>query len=462
MPTNATLWGSTVTVEVSSAAPDADPVWVDISNSVSFRDGQLAVGTGRQTDLTGDDPSQLTLAIRDDDHAYATGTLIRQARRIRLREHFGLHTIDLIDAYIQVPTTTVPMDLADGSQAEITLSVSAVDKLARLRSARKFVSTLGAHVLWSAGSGLKGWWPVTGPESGIDSIGPLTVSPHYEVSLAGQPQVSYGGMAGPPGDDGSYVTMTPVVISNSSIVNFQALSCQTFDIPLTGAECVLVAFWVRHDVTRMDVGRLMVASATGFVPPYWLIDMDYQLNVYQFTVDLPGVGGGLGPIAMGPVKTDSWQFVGMRLTAATNLWEFWIDDQVFSGIPGTTIAPSGSLQQIWLYPLSANHSYAHAQIIVGTDAQTNHAAFLKQREVGLFGLEGQLTGERVNTILDYAGVPAGARDIDPGTSRMSIAQLAGKDPLAALEEARATELGRLFMSGSGRATFYDRQRNYNI
>lgn len=58
-PNGPTLWGSIVTVEVSSADPDSlTPVWVDISECVLMvRD--IIVAGGRQTELSGDEPRQM-------------------------------------------------------------------------------------------------------------------------------------------------------------------------------------------------------------------------------------------------------------------------------------------------------------------------------------------------------------------------------------------------------------------
>jgi hypothetical protein len=104
----------------------------------------------------------------------------------------------------------------------------------------------------------------------------------------------------------------------------------------------------------------------------------------------------------------------------------------------------------------------HFQCYIAPATTWGFTQYLAQVAMAQTCLEGQLTGERVAKIADYAGVPTWARDIDPGTVRMQRAALAGLHPADAMETARATELGRLHMSGDSRLTFHDRRRIYNI
>jgi hypothetical protein len=45
---------------------------------------------------------------------------------------------------------------------------------------------------------------------------------------------------------------------------------------------------------------------------------------------------------------------------------------------------------------------------------------------------------------------------------MQAAKLAGQTPLDALQNANATERGRLFVAGDGRTVFQDRVRTLNV
>ena len=70
---------------------------------------------------------------------------------------------------------------------------------------------------------------------------------------------------------------------------------------------------------------------------------------------------------------------------------------------------------------------------------------------------GQLSGARVNSILDFAGFPDSMRTTDPGNSTMQ-ADPAGtnRSVLAAIQTVEQSEFGAFFMQRSGKTLFLDR------
>jgi hypothetical protein len=70
---------------------------------------------------------------------------------------------------------------------------------------------------------------------------------------------------------------------------------------------------------------------------------------------------------------------------------------------------------------------------------------------------GQLSGARVDAILDFAGFPTSMRITDPGQSTMQ-ADPAGNatSVLAAIQQVEQSEFGAFFMGRSGKTIFYDR------
>ena len=70
---------------------------------------------------------------------------------------------------------------------------------------------------------------------------------------------------------------------------------------------------------------------------------------------------------------------------------------------------------------------------------------------------GQLSGARIDSILDFAGFPTSMRVTDPGNSTMQ-ADPAGDSTsvLAALQQVEQSEFGAFFMGRSGKTIFYDR------
>lgn len=69
---------------------------------------------------------------------------------------------------------------------------------------------------------------------------------------------------------------------------------------------------------------------------------------------------------------------------------------------------------------------------------------------------GQLSGARVNALLDFAGFPNSMRSIDVGNSTMQVDPGGNRGVLQAIQTVEQSEFGAFFMSRSGEARFLDR------
>lgn len=69
---------------------------------------------------------------------------------------------------------------------------------------------------------------------------------------------------------------------------------------------------------------------------------------------------------------------------------------------------------------------------------------------------GQLSGSRVNAILDLAGFPDSMRQIDVGNSTMQADPGGARSVLAAIQTIEQSEFGAFFMERSGKTVFLDR------
>jgi len=69
---------------------------------------------------------------------------------------------------------------------------------------------------------------------------------------------------------------------------------------------------------------------------------------------------------------------------------------------------------------------------------------------------GQLSGARVDAILDFAGFPTSMRITDPGESTMQADPGQNRSVLAAIQTIEQSEFGAFFMGRSGKTIFYDR------
>ena len=69
---------------------------------------------------------------------------------------------------------------------------------------------------------------------------------------------------------------------------------------------------------------------------------------------------------------------------------------------------------------------------------------------------GQLSGARVETILDFAGFPTSMRTTDTGNSTMQVDPGGARSVLAAVQTVEQSEFGAFFMQRSGKTLFLDR------
>lgn len=106
----------------------------------------------------------------------------------------------------------------------------------------------------------------------------------------------------------------------------------------------------------------------------------------------------------------------------------------------------------WNYAYDTDGS-SKAQV-VGSDV----LRFLQQRFVGAGTAVQQLSGARVEAVLDLESVdwPAGERDIDAGESTLLLQVLDNETALDYLQQVELTEQGALFISKDGKLTFKSR------
>lgn len=69
---------------------------------------------------------------------------------------------------------------------------------------------------------------------------------------------------------------------------------------------------------------------------------------------------------------------------------------------------------------------------------------------------GQLSGARVDALLDFAGFPASMRSTTPGNSTMQADPGGARSILAAIQTVEQSEFGAFFMQRSGKTIFFDR------
>lgn len=476
-----TLWGSQIIFEVSSAAPDADPVWVDLSSRLLDVGQALEIGEGRQTELQDVEPAVFSVQLNNRDDALTPGNPLspyvswwKQGRRCRFREIVGWLAFDLFDGYIEIPENQIRTQVVGDTESDVTLTITGVDLVARNRNGRPFVSTLGEHIIHNGGSALVGYWPLNeagGPDAQASVGAPWTLTETQHLFGPGSgsdvpaASITYGSTAVAPADDATCITFDPA-LANDAATEFDVwrylLGTRTTPITLSSGQVVTVVCWTRWDrvIDAPGVGRSAIVAAlensadSGDI--YAMIDIDGGALEGQGGNQLDWFGLVTGPT----FPLDHPVPVAVRVGFNPSTIELWVRGEVYTDTMTINTATTATFDQVRIgqgYP----GSVSHVQVYVGAPSDWDHSDFLAQREMGLYGLERQSTGERINTIADYAGIPASARDIDPGCSVMSVARLAGKTAAEVWDEARDTEQGRLLAHG-GRLVFHDRTRIYNV
>lgn len=443
----------------TTAPDDPNPVYVDITLFVRTEETPLIIQRGRQSELDIIQSSQLTAVLDNTDNRFTTGYTGGPyganwitGKRIRYSETVAGLTFILFTGYLEFPDVDSWQPI--GYQE---VQLTAVDRLTRLGRGKPFVSTLGAHIMGSVRNGcLKGYWPLNdATQPFAAAVG--TLQPILSVLSSVQAAVpTFQTGLTLPGDDAPSLHLTWDTTSPVAPV----IEPRTFDTftPLTAGQVVTIVGWVNVDTLNLaGLGAVVTNDASPTTPSQQLFA--------QAVSDANGshwaaiAGGDFIEAPIGTANgTSRWYLVGLRFGFTPNVLEIWVDNTSYS----TTFATVYTFTNIYAAFITAHGNMVHHQLYVGAPADFTFADFTAQRAVGLTGLEYQATGQRINSILDYAGVSATDRLVDAGVSVMAPATLAGMAPADALALAVATERGRGFISGDGKYVFQDRIHTYNV
>lgn len=472
-----TPWGTQVIFEVSSAAPDADPVWVDLSDRVLDVGRPLEIAEGRQTELQDVEPGVFVVQLRNRDDWLTPGNASspyvswwKQGRRCRFREIVGWLGFDLFDGFLEIPENTIRTQVVGDTDSDIVLTVTGLDLVGRHRNGRTFVSTLGEHIIFNGGTALVAYWPcgeANGPDVNTEVGGPWTLTQTTRTvaggnpSSAAPPAITYGSVGVAPADDLGSILFAPAIAVDPVTEydkSFLLVGKRSTPVTLAAGQVLTFACWARPTEVVPDSSAPIVISLRSSTNSDVVAHVTMNLGVIGCfgANDADWAGSVEGP----PVPKDQPVPVAVRVGFSPATIELWVRGEVYTDTMTVISATSAQFDQVEIgntYPGAVNH----VQIYLGSATDWTNTDFVAQYQMGLTGLERQTTGERINTVADYAGVPSSQRDIDPGESLMQSASLAGKTAAQAWDEARDTEQGRLFAHG-GRLVFHDRRRIYDV
>lgn len=454
----------TFEIALTTQPDDPNPVYVDFTSRVETANGPFSIVTGDTAETSGAGNS-LSLQLNNADQALTPGNVlspyypyVKSARKCRVRETIGGVTYDLFTGYIQFPEIEAWTSSSTTAPRDQTITITAVDRLTRLKQAPTFTSTLAEHIRYNGGSDLIGWWPL------LNRAQPFLAEGAAQADLTVTDPISVfpASIAGPTGDDASYVRFVPVLRDGIPYPQFDA----PVSITVSSTETIAIAIWLNAELpdpaATLDLSQLAWLRKANSLN-YIYFRNAYSSGVFDATAGSSGSPGVTFDTVTWPsaLASSAWRLVTARLSLATGVIDFWCGAD-----PPVTTTLSGPASSLTFDLLTIGQNYwgsmAHMQIYKGVDA-FNRTKHLAQHAMGYQGLERQTTGERIRTVLQYGGVAASdLHNIDDGTSVMQRASLAGKTPADAAFEGSITEQGSLAVDGSGLITFADRRRIYNV
>jgi hypothetical protein len=453
-------------VEISTSQPDAvTQTYLDVTADV---DGVIEITAG-ETANAADPGNTCTFNLHNPDQRYTPGNLLsatalKSGRKVRVTETIADQLIQDFTGYIQFPTIEAWTESNPVEPRSQTITVTAVDQIARLDRSRPLMSALAEYVIYNGGTDLKGFWPMTESAEPFAGVGPVAAALEMRRSSSGttvgarglvQPQTGRA----PDGGESEGARMTIAGVGSSGKGFIETYLPSTFAPALAASDAVTVVFWFAFPPTfnPADVGYRSVVSFTG-QSATCQIEMNSSSRTWSFRVYN---GMTLASTDVATIGNEALLPIGVYLKESTSTAEIWIGSvrEMFA-LTGT---PGGAGAFSWSgigYQL--DYDLSHLQVYVGNSF--TYTKFLAQINHAYAPLDQQTTGQRIHTILDYAGYPRGDafRAIDNGVSVMSAATLSGLSPKDAIDVATETEQGRFYVAGGGQATFADRLRLYNI
>lgn len=472
-----TLWSQVATTRIVATLNSVEYDITPYVLTVGSLGQRVSSYRGRQTQLSRMDPSRFSMRLNNMDCRFTPGNASspyfpywRMGAPVRWTETIGPRTFTHFDGFIEMPEMEVTFQSATVNDSTVT--VNAVDTLTWLGRQRPFVSTLGAYIQNNGGD-LSVYYPMNDAAVPFHSVvgGGLGVVKRQSYTSSATPPASTpevdvvfpASVQGPAGEDVSFVRFVPVIDTIGSLIATPS-TVAPINVAVSSGQTVALSVWANGDaVTNAFQPSSQIVRLAGptNIFPYLNIAEDYLGELVQTSAYDESAVSSVTVTSTGALERNAWRLITTRLTLPTGAVDLWVGQTriatgTMSGTPPTSLTfEKLTLSDSWV------GAVGHVQVRVGVDVFT-HADHVAQCQAGFHGLERQTTGARIRTILGYAGVAESAMDgIDTGSSMMSVASLAGKTALEAMQEAATTEQGRLFSAGDGSTTFHDRHRIYN-
>lgn len=455
-------------------------VWTDVTARVDTASAPFVVSDGDTPEASAD-TGGFTLPLQNHDQAFTPGNTLsalalRPGMRVRVRETIDGKVFDRGAGYTAYPEIEAWTESNASAPRDQLLMLPVIDRAAWLAQGRTFISTLAEHIIFHGGAALVGYWPLNeseGPDVHPAVGAPWTLTQTRRdvgsgnPSSDGSPEIAYGATGIAPADDASSITFAPAFAADPFVEydsSIMLVGTRPTPLTLAAGQVLTVACWIRStEVIPASSAALPVnlqSSANS--------DITAQIGMSSGGSGLFNAFGAndadwSGFIEFGPpIPVDQPMPVAIRVGFDPDVIELWVRGEVYTDTMTVTSATSAQFDLLKLgdtYPGAVNH----VQVYLGDPDDWDHDDFLAQYEAGLYGLERQSTGQRIRTLLQYAGVGGHELErVDGGASLMQVARLAGRNPMDLIAEAVETEQGEFWIAGDNQPVFADRTRLYNI
>jgi hypothetical protein len=453
------------------------PDWLDFTEHVSVAQdggGQVEGFIGRQTELAAIEPSRLSLAMNNHSGWFTPDNVTSPywpdwgtGTPLRWFETIGARTFQPVpDMWLEIPEVTLSFE-ADDETTDRMLYLNAVDLLTRLNRAPAFVSNLGEYIKYNATPGaLRAYYPLTDPSGSTyaNSAGAIRQEPlrfervgSYSSIGFDESLVNFGGVDGPPGDDGSAVEFTPTADTSSGRLTNSALT----NVTPTDSGVATVVFWVYVPEEETTLDQLVIWRDFDTSSIYILVDSfggdDWRADIQTFT-------GGATTVAMGRIFP-GWHLLGAQVDFSSGDIALWVDTGEHTNNTGGSGTNDLALDRIALDGGEGTASglrMAHLQCYIGDSDAFTHDDFLAQYQVGFVSLgQHQRVDERIRQICNYAGITDAQLDLEESDSLMQDPAYANQRPGLLASTAAVTGGGILFTQAD-RLVYHDRKHRFGL
>lgn len=473
-----------VRVEFDSFQVAVPERYVDVTSYVDTAKEPFSTTSGDTPEASADTGGAV-LPFVNPDQRFTPGNIrspyhpnIRPGSRIRVRETILDQVFARLTGYVQYPEIAAWTQSTGEQPRDQQIGIPVVDRVAWIAQGRRMVSTLAEYIMYNAGPSLVAYWPLgesEGPDVNAAVGAPWTLTQKKGVIGSGNApdsdpaSITYGSAGIAPADDLSSIEFAPSIQTN--LVNeyatfFTLIGTRPTPVTLSTGQVLTIVCWTRaSEVLDPSLGADLIFLKSSADDAN-----SARIQILGDTISAQAVWAGDwdGSVSGPPVTKDQPIPVAFRVGFDPDVVELWVRGEVYTDTMTVTTATTAVFDQLEIggnttffggYPGWVNH----VQVYIGAEDDWTHDDFLAQYEMGLAGLERQTTGERIRTVLQYAGVdPADLGRIDQGASLMQRAALAGMNPIDAVTAAVETEQGEFYADGDGQPVFADRVRLYNI